>query len=307
VKIIVTGAGGFLGGALTTRLVADGHHVMAIARKHRDHWWQCPSGMQVLDKIDLLHADECEFAFTSFEADQCYHLAAAMGGRAFTHGYDAACAMNAALDLNVFTSFRGGRLFYASSACAELESGEADGLYGEAKRYAERALQAISSDRGYEARVARLYGAFGPHGDWKPPRAKAPADLIRKALEAVGTHNRIEVWGNGQQRRSYLYVDDAVDGMIATMNAGSRALMTIASDEVVTIGELARECAVQCNVPTRIQFVAGPVGPLDRTPDTFGTKAVLGWAPKVSLAEGIARTIPWIKEQMNVARVPDEA
>src|ERR1700676_596437 len=234
--ILCTGAGGFLGGALCARLIADGHEVIGVDIKPHVEWWQRPTGAACF-RADLRHFEACADLLKG--VDQVYHLASAMGGRGYIDSEEVACAGNAVIDLNMLRAAAEAgvkRFFLASSACVypklyqhdpalwvalkESMVGppyDADGVYGTQKLYSEIACGAYQRANAMDIRAARLHGAYGPMGDWDSGKEKAPAALMRKAIEARMSGNPMRVWGTGTARRSFMYVDDAVEGMVRLM------------------------------------------------------------------------------------------
>lgn len=332
-KAVVTGAGGFIGGHLAARLAADanpGDRIVGIDIKPHEEWWQRP--VRTLTMRRDLRISDPSVVRAMEGADECYHLACDMGGRGWIDSQEEACAMNAMLDLQVIKAARDAgvkRVFYASTACVYHEAYQGweeravfslreemieamggfrpDGMYGLAKLYGEKSCAAFTD---LDTRIGRFHGVFGPHGSWNDGREKAPAALMRKVATQVMQRRRgdgsaapdIEVWGDGKQTRSFMHVDDAVEGMIRLMRSDVKAPVNLGSEETVTMDEMVRTIAGIAGLDNlSIRHVEGPVGVTARTSDNTLIRQVLGWAPSISLEEGIRRTYPWIAEQVEAA------
>jgi GDP-D-mannose 3',5'-epimerase len=325
VRIAITGAGGFLAGHLAKRLRADGHNVVGIDIKPLEQWWQA-SVDYAWHGIDIRGFRLNANPFRGL--DRIYHLACDMGGRGYIEAHESACAMNAMLDTMVLhlAAVAGvPRLFYASSACIYPAGAqrarksvplfeqlgdppwEPDGMYGFEKLFGELAAQAFAKEHGLEVRIGRYHGIFGSHGSWNDGREKAPAAMMRKAIHSARTGSVIDVWGVGDQRRTFLHVDDAVEATVLLMESECSAPLNIGSEEVVTINELAGMCAEIVGAKGPIVHSIGPEGPHSRASDNALIRKVLGWAPKLTLREGLALTIPWIADQMDLAEAVEAA
>jgi len=310
-RCVVTGAGGFIGGHLVQRLLYEGAYVTAVDVKPLVEWWQV-CGAAVNARTDLSTADGAG------HADEVYHLAANMGGIGWIEGHRAdICAENTRIDINVLEMARAakvGRLLYTSSACvypAELqgEVGQplaewhADGRhpepgYGEQKLYTERLCHYYREDYGLETRVARLHNVYGPRGSWTGGREKSPAAICRKVAE-VKDGGEIEVWGDGEQTRSYCYVDDVVDGLVRLMRSDYPGPVNVGSDRLVSINELVRMVSAAAGKRVDVRHVPGPLGVRGRNADlTLATQVLGGWRPEVSLEQGLAQTYDWIRMQV---------
>ena len=325
-KIVITGAGGFLGGHLHKRLVEDGHKVYGVDIKHHDDWWQRANAMT--HRQDLRWPNSVTTSIMR-EADEVYHLACDMGGRGYIDTHEADCAMNAALDLAVLkcaVEARVKRFFYASSACVypvELQGkvygatsggflNEAmadppwhpDDMYGHAKLFGELSCAAFAADYGLHVRIGRFHGVYGSHGDWSGGREKAPAALMRKVAEAKrdaedGGKPVVVVWGDGTATRTFMHVDDAVEGMIRLMRSGVQTPMNLGSAESVSVTDLLTTIAEVAGLDRfDVRHVDGPVGVDHRASDNSLIRRFLKWEPGIELREGIKRTYPWIEEQV---------
>ena len=313
-KVAVLGASGLIGRALVEYLVRDGHRVTAVARKPVDEWGYRPECM-AWGETDLSK----DTAFHWLVDDEwVFHVAGNVGGRAFTDGHEAECAMNTLLDMQVLKgciehkSVR--RLFYASSACVYPTPDPPDGgytefdalpvtaldMYGWAKLYAELAYFQATRKTEVELRCARLDGVFGPGAHWKGERAKAPMALMRKAIMAKRHGWPIEVWGDGQQQRAYLSASDAAAAIAALMASDLEGPVNIGSDAVLTMDGLARLCARFAGVQPEIVHVPGPTGPQRRHLSMAKIKPI--WTPpRLSTAIGLYETHQWLLQRMEVA------
>jgi nucleoside-diphosphate-sugar epimerase len=314
----VTGAGGFIGAHLVTHLKAKGHKVIAIDIK-------APQFSTIdadLYKVMDLRTNVAALAKLIEGVDRVWHLAANMGGMGVIGNpdYDLDVMQdNLRIDMNVLeASMMGkvGRLLFSSSACVYPESrqlmdrsealheveaypAEPDTEYGWAKLTTER-LCALYSTRGkLETRVARFHNIYGPLGTWQGGREKAPAAICRKMAEARRDgEDVIDVWGDGEQRRSFCYIDDCLSGLEALMESSYALPLNIGSDRSVSINELVRLVAAVAGVEVRLNHVVGPVGVRGRNSDNRKCLEVLEWSPQVTLEEGIAVTYDWIEGQV---------
>ena len=255
--------------------------------------------------------------------DEIYQLAADMGGAGFvfTGENDADIMHNSALiNLNVLEACvnrNSRRIFYSSSACMYPERNQLDpsnpncaedsaypadpdSEYGWEKLFSERLYLAFARNKGMETRIARYHNIFGPEGSWNDGREKAPAALCRKvAMAADG--GEIEIWGDGKQTRSFLYVDECIEGTLRLMRSDWREPVNIGSDEMVSINELAHMIAGVAGMKVRLRHVSGPLGVAGRNSDNRLIEKVLGWRPTAKLRDGIAKTYPWIAEQVRAS------
>jgi nucleoside-diphosphate-sugar epimerase len=313
---LVCGAGGFIGSHLAARLKAEGMRVRGVDLKRPEF------GASAADEFlvgDLRDADFCRtVAAPGF--DEVYQLAADMGGAGFvfTGENDAAIMHNSAcINLNMLEAVRAagaGRMFYSSSACiypahnqedpdnpncAEESAYPAapDSEYGWEKLFSERLYLAYARNHGLPVRIARYHNIFGPRGTWRGGREKAPAALCRKVAEAAegGT---IEIWGDGRQTRSFLYIDECVEGTLRLARSEVQGPLNIGSDEMISIDGLARMAIGLSGKRVELRHVDGPTGVRGRNSDNRMIRAALGWAPSRPLAEGIAETYRWVAAQV---------
>lgn len=320
--ILVTGAGGALGGHLVRRLLDDGHRVRAVDIKPIGQWWQRHERAHNWAGIDLSLWEEAQRAVA--DIDLVYNLAANMGGIGFITGEQAACGLTVLITAHMLKAAAGAgvqRFVQTSSACiypthiqgrpdaAALREEDAwpanpDHLYGAEKLYGEQLAMAISRDHGLETRIARLHNVYGPYGEWRGGREKAPAALCRKVAEAkLEGRDAIEIWGDGQQTRSFCYVDDFVEGIIRIGASDHAEPINLGSSELVTIDELATIVEKVAGVAMRHEYdPSKPQGVRGRCSDNTLILEKLGWEPATPLEVGIAKLYPWIEQEVDRAR-----
>ena len=314
-RLLVCGAGGFIGGHLVKRLKEEGHWVRGADMKPQDF------STSVADQFTLGDLRDQNFARRVVEGiDQVYQLAADMGGAGylFTGAHDAAVMHNSAIiNLNVLEfGYRAGvqKFFFSSSACIyptynqeDPESPKCsedsvypaapDGEYGWEKLFSERLYLAYMRNYGVSVRIARFHNIFGPNGVWKGGREKAPAAICRKVAEARH-HGEIEIWGDGCQTRSFLYIDDCVEGIRRLMESDFAGPANIGSDEMVTIDQLTRLIMQIAGKNLSVRHIVGPVGVRGRNSDNRLIEQKLGWRPSTPLREGLEKTYVWIQKQV---------
>jgi nucleoside-diphosphate-sugar epimerase len=319
-RILILGGGGFIGGSLAARLMAQGHYVRIVDLKmheFRDH------AAIANDYIigDLRDHKTVKDTLTS-DIDTVFQLAADMGGAGyvFTGEHDADIMHNSAMInlhvAEVASKVKPNRIFYSSSACMYPEHNQMDPLnpncaedsaypaapdseYGWEKLFSERMFLAFSRNYKLNVKIARFHNIFGPHGTFDGGREKAPAAMIRKVLSA---EDHIDVWGDGKQTRSFLYIEDCLDALLQlTYNDRFSGPVNIGSEEMVTIDELARLAIRIADRPElQIRHIDGPMGVRGRCSDNLLILDKLGWEPKFSLDKGMRLTAAWIRSQMNL-------
>lgn len=320
-RILVNGGGGFIGSHLVKSLKADGHWVRSVDLKRTPF---SPSPADEFIVGDL--RDPNLVAEVVQGIDTVYQLAADMGGAGyiFTGEHDADVMHNSAT-INLNTLHHGVRagvkkLFYSSSACiyplynqldpdnpncaeASAYPADPDSEYGWEKLFSERLFFSFMRNHGVQVRVARFHNVFGPEGAWNDGREKAPAALCRKIAEAPegGT---IEIWGDGQQTRSFLYIDECLEAMRRFMASDFPGPLNIGSAEMVTVNGLANMIMEIAGKPLTIRNIDGPLGVRGRNSDNTLIQEKLGWKPSAPLRDGIARTYRWIHSQVEKARAP---
>ena len=322
-RVLVTGAGGFIGHHLVTYLKQRGYWVRGVDLKLPEY---TPVDADEFDLLDLRRADACEAALAG-GIDHVYALAADMGGMGFISNHHAEILHNNAL-INIHTldaARRAGvqRYLYSSSACIYPEHLQTNAnvtplreddaypaapqdAYGWEKLITEKLCEYYASDYGMETRIVRFHNIYGPNGTYDGGREKAPAALARKvALASEG--GEIEIWGDGEQTRSFCFVDDCVEGIYRLMQSDYRSPLNLGTDRMVTINQLAQIIiGISGKQGIRIRHVDGPQGVRGRNSDNSRLRHVLGWEPQIDLEEGLAPTYRWIEEQVSqsLPRVP---
>lgn len=313
---LVLGAGGFIGGHLVKRLKREGFWVRGVDLKLPEY--------AETEADDFVMADLREQsvvrAVIDRRFDEVYQLAADMGGAGyiFTGEHDADIMHNSAtINLNVADACHRRtvkRLFYSSSACmypaynqedpdnpncAEDSAYPAapDSEYGWEKLFSERLFLAYNRNHGTEFRVARFHNIFGPEGTWDGGKEKAPAAMCRKVAQA-NTGGTIDIWGDGLQTRSFLYVDECLEGSTRLLRSGFEGPVNIGSDEMVTINQLAGLVAEIAGKTIHLNHIPGPLGVRGRNSDNRMIEERLGWRPSQPLVAGLERTYEWIERQV---------
>jgi len=310
-KVLVAGAGGFIGGHLVKRLKLEGFWVRGVDIKRHEFSESGADEVVLGDLRDPIVAREVMEGI-----DEVYQLAADMGGAGyiFTGEHDAVVMHNSAtINLNCLES---GRLmgvkkfFYSSSACIYPEYNQLDpdnpkcseasaypaapdSEYGWEKLFSERLYLAYMRNYGIQVRIARFHNIFGPEGTWCGGREKAPAALSRKVAEAANG-DQIEIWGDGRQTRSFLYIDECLEGVRRLMDSDYTGPINIGSDEMVTINQLAAVIAEIAEKKLTIRHIPGPLGVRGRNSDNRLIHEVLRWSPSRPLREGLETTYRWI-------------
>ena len=313
---LVCGAGGFIGGHLVKKLKREGFWVRGVDLKHNDYSETHADEFVIGDLRDpQLVREVIDRPF-----DETYQLAADMGGAGyiFTGENDADVMHNSAtINLNVLDAARRRdnlRIFYSSSACIYPERNQEDpdnpnctedsaypaapdSEYGWEKLFSERLYFAYCRNYGLEPRVARFHNIFGPEGTWDGGKEKAPAALCRKVAQAVDG-GEIEIWGDGRQTRSFLYVDECLDGVLRLTRSDFPGPVNIGSDEMVSINQLALMVAEVAGKSIAIRNIPGPTGVRGRNSDNTRIREALGWAPSRQLIDGLRPTYAWIEGEV---------
>jgi GDP-D-mannose 3',5'-epimerase len=314
-KVTVTGAGGFIGHHLVSYLKARGCWVRGVDIKYPEY---CRTNADEFELLDVRRWDNCLQATRG--VDEVYALAADMGGMGFISCHHAQILYNNSLiNLHTLDAARTNgvkRYLYTSSACVYPEykqmqtnvtplkeedayPAQPQDAYGWEKLVSERLCSHYREDYGIETRIVRFHNIFGPLGTWDGGREKAPAAMCRKVAAAKLSGNpEIEIWGDGEQTRSFCHVDDCVEGIHRLMRSDFHEPLNLGQDRMVTINELADMVAGIAGVRITKKHVPGPMGVRGRNSDNTLLRHVLGWEPAISLEEGLARTYPWIEEQV---------
>ncbi len=319
-KIAVCGAGGFIGGHLVKTLLDNGVDVVrAIDIKPIDEWYQASAGVENLS-LDLKDKDNCHRAAKGVTA--VFQLAADMGGMGFIENNKALCMLSVLTSTHMLMAARDAgvqRFFYSSSACVyngdkqksadvvPLKEEDAypampeDG-YGWEKLFTERMCRHFEEDFGLQCRVARYHNVYGPLGTWDGGREKAPAAMCRKVLEAkMSGKHEIEIWGDGKQTRSFMFIDDCTRGTQMIMESDIHEPLNLGSNELVTINQLVDIVEEIAGVKLQRKYkLDAPKGVNGRNSDNTKILKLLGWEPSIRLKEGMAKTYEWIESQMLV-------
>ena len=319
-KVAVCGAGGFIGGHLVQSLLDQGIEVVrAIDIKPLDEWYQYSKGVENLS-LDLKEKENCQKAAKGVTA--VFQLAADMGGMGFIENNKALCMLSVLTNTHMLMAAKDAgvkRFFYSSSACVyngdkqknpevvPLKEEDAypalpeDG-YGWEKLFSERMCRHFEEDFGLQCRVARYHNVYGPLGTWTGGREKAPAAICRKVLEAkMSGKHEIEIWGDGKQTRSFMYIDDCTKGTQMIMESDIHEPLNLGSDELVTIDQLVSIVEEIAGIKLERRYNLGaPKGVNGRNSDNTKIKKLMGWEPSIRLKEGMAKTYQWIESQMLV-------
>lgn len=316
--VLVCGAGGFIGGHLVNTMFAEGAAtVRAVDVKPFGDWYQKnPSAENRI--LDLQLRDSCLKATEGIDA--VFQLAADMGGMGFIENNKALCMLSVLTNTHMLMAARESgvkRFFYSSSACVynadkqkspdviALKEEDAypalpeDG-YGWEKLFSERMCRHYREDYGLETRVARFHNVYGPLGTWTGGREKAPAAISRKVLEAKqsGSH-QIEIWGDGHQTRSFMYIDDCTKGVVDIFSSDILEPINLGSSELVTINQLVDIAEDIAGVKLKRNYnLSAPKGVNGRNSDNTLIQKLLGWEPSIRLRDGMERTMEWIEQQM---------
>ena len=316
-KILVAGAGGFIGGHLVQELVKKGNHVRAVDIKPLNEWYQVSTDADNL-VLDLRLRDNCYQAVNGYQ--EVFNFAADMGGMGFIENNKAACMISVLINTHLLLAAREcgiERFFYASSACVYNGDKQTDphnpGLkesdaypalaedgYGWEKLFSERMCRHFREDFGMATRVARFHNVYGPFGTFDGGREKAPAAISRKVIEAGITKKKeIVIWGDGNQTRSFMYIDDCIKGIQAIMYSDIEEPLNLGSSEMVSINQLVDIVEDIAGYKLeRIYDLKAPKGVRGRNSENTLIKKYLGWEPSISLRTGMKKTYDWISEQV---------
>jgi nucleoside-diphosphate-sugar epimerase len=316
-KALVCGAGGFIGGHLVKRLKDEGYWVRGVDIKQHEYR---ETAADDFIQGDLREQDFCRRITADIQFDELYQLAADMGGAGyiFTGEHDAVVMHNSAsINLNMAEQAKKTgikKVFYSSSACIypasiqeevnnpglkETDAYPAgpDSEYGWEKLFSERMYLAYARNFGMEVHIARFHNIFGPYGTWAGGREKAPAAMCRKVAE-TSDGNEIEIWGDGEQTRTFLYVDECLEGIRRLMESKVSGPVNIGSDELISINGLAKMAMEIAEKKLVFKHIPGPLGVRGRSSDNTYIQQVLGWRPTTKLIDGMRVTYQWIAEQV---------
>lgn len=321
-KVLVTGGGGFIGHHLITHLKKSGYWVRGVDLKYPEFTQTDADEFEILD---LRRWDNCLQATRGI--DEVYALAADMGGMGFISKYHAQILHNNIL-INTHTieaaRLNGAqRYFYSSSACVYPEylqtetdvvplkeedayPAQPQDAYGWEKLITEQMCTHYREQYGLETRIVRFHNIFGPYGTWEGGREKAPAALSRKIAVAKLTGNpTIDIWGDGEQTRSFCYIDDCLEGVTRLMRSDYCEPLNLGQDRMVTINELADIIAAIAGIEIVKNHIPGPQGVRGRNSDNTRLRRVLGWEPQVSLEQGLEKTYTWIEDNVRARLAQD--
>ncbi len=316
-KVLVAGAGGFIGGHLVKALLHSGHSVRAVDCKPMDAWHQVWQGAANV-VADLSRLEACETAVESI--DTVFNLAADMGGMGFIEANKAACMLSVLINTHLLVAARDASVelyFYSSSACVYPASAQQSTLivplrersaypaepedgYGWEKLFSERMCRHFSEDYGISVRVARYHNVYGPLGTYAGGREKAPAAICRKAVEAkLSGHHEIEIWGDGEQTRSFMYISDCIEGTLRMASSEISGPLNIGSAELVSINELVTMVEDLAHIRLKRNYNrSAPQGVRGRNSDNSLIRKELGWEPSISLRHGLEQTYRWIYDDI---------
>ena len=316
--VVVTGAGGFIGGNLVADLRRKGYaRIRAVDVKPWDEWYQLFGDVENLS-LDLNLKENCETAAQG--AGDIYNLAANMGGMGFIEHNKALCMLSVLINTHMLQAARKygvQRYFYSSSACVYNGDKQKDpdnpGLkeedaypalaedgYGWEKLFSERMCRHFHEDYGLYTRVARFHNVYGPFGTWDGGREKAPAAICRKVIEAkLGGRHEIVIWGSGHQTRSFMYIDDCLQGVGLIMNSGILEPINLGSSEMVSINQLVDIVEDIAGIKLkRIYDLDAPKGVMGRNSENTLIQRYLNWEPDIPLRTGLEKTYAWIYDQL---------
>ena len=320
-RILVTGAGGFIGGHLVDKLILEGHEIIAVDNKPFENWYQRFDQSQNFVADLKLIENAMKY---SVGVEQVYNLAADMGGMGFIENNKAKCMESVLINTHLLqASVKNNveKFFFSSSACvyasfrqdsldiAPLKESDAypadpeDG-YGWEKLFSERMCRHFQEDYGIKTYVARYHNVYGPNGTYAGGREKVPAAACRKIIEAVKSGSyEIEIWGDGRQLRSFTYISDCIEGSIKLMNSNFSNPINIGSSEMISINDLYKSIIEVNGLPfEKFKFshdLSAPQGVRGRSSNNDLCLQTLGWEPTISFATGIKETFDWIAKELN--------
>ena len=319
-NILICGGGGFIGGHLANDLINKGYNVRVVDKKPLNQWYQSISGTEQL-VLDLELKENCMQAAEGM--DQVYNLACNMGGMGFIENNHALCMLSVLINVHMLMAAKEHNIkkfLYSSSACAyptykqdQILSSEAQALaepdaypadpesgYGWEKLFNEILTGFYESDYDMDVRIPRFHNVYGPYGTWQGGREKAPAALCRKIINAKRTGDlEIEVWGDGEQTRSFMYIDDCLTGMEKMWSSGYSEPMNLGSSEMVSINQLIDMIEQIAGIQVKRKYdLTKPQGVRGRNSDNTLIKQVTGWEPSTNLQNGLEKTYAWIEEQI---------
>ena len=316
-KILVTGAGGFIGGHLVSRLINNGHEVIGVDIKPLNEWHQVFEKSKNFTR-DMTLLDNCMEMAEGM--DEVINMACNMGGMGFIENNKALCMLSVLVNTHMLIAckkFKVKKYFFSSSACVYNADKQKDpsvtGLketdaypampedgYGWEKLFSERMCRHFLEDYGLDVKVARYHNIYGPHGTYEGGREKAPAALCRKIIQAIFDNKEtIDVWGDGNQTRSFLYIEDCLDATLDFINSEHHGPINIGSEEKVSINEMIEKIEKISNKKFKKNYqLDKPKGVRGRNSENTLIRSLLNWDPKFTLLQGLEKTYHWIKEEM---------
>jgi nucleoside-diphosphate-sugar epimerase len=315
--VVVTGAGGFIGGHLVAKLLAEGKSVRAVDIKPFDEWYQVHGDAENLVR-DCRNLAACREILRG-EAEEVFNLACDMGGMGFIETHRADCMISVLINTHMLMAAREveiGRYFYSSSACVyagykqqqydvtalkeeDAYPADAEDGYGWEKLFSERLCRHVREDYGMATRMARYHNVYGPNGTWDGGREKAPAAVCRKIAiaELTGKHE-IEIWGTGEQTRSYMYIDDCTHGTLMIARGHFFDPINLGSSEMVSVNELVSVVEEIAGITVARKYVPGFLGVKGRNSDNTLIVKEFGWEPSTRLRDGLATTYAWVRDEV---------
>ena len=320
-KILVVGAGGFIGGHLIKKILENGNSVVAADIKPKEYWFQDFDNVKNYYSSDMKDISNCREV--TKDIDYVFNMACNMGGMGFIENNKAECMQSVLINTNLLIACKENKAqkyFFSSSACAynitkqkdvfieglkeeDAYPAEPEDGYGWEKLFSERMCRHFMEDYGLEIRIARYHNIYGPYGTYDGGREKAPAALCRKVIQAKKDNkDTIDVWGDGEQTRSFLYVDECVEGTLRLFESNYSEPVNIGSDEQVSINQM---IDIICGISGETNFKKNyqldkPKGVRGRSSNNDLVKKVLNWSYKMSLKDGLAKTYKWIENEMSL-------
>ena len=319
-KILIVGAGGFIGGHLTKKLLENNNSIVAADIKPKEYWFQDFENVKNYYSMDMKEINNCRKVTKNI--DYVFNMACNMGGMGFIENNKAECMQSVLINTNLLIACKEDgikKYFFSSSACAYNKSKQQDvfveGLkendaypadpedgYGWEKLFSERMCRHFMEDYGIEVRIGRYHNIYGPYGTFDGGREKAPAALCRKVIEAKQNNKKkIEVWGDGKQTRTFLYIDDCIEGTLRLFESNYSEPVNIGSDEQVSINQMIEiiENVTNTKKLERVYQLDKPKGVRGRSSNNDLVKKILNWSFKIKLKEGLKKTYNWISGEMS--------
>jgi len=321
-KVLVAGAGGFIGGHLVKKLKSDGHELICVDIKPLEYWFQLDDNNQNYS-LDLKEYENCQKIFNN-KIDYVFNMACNMGGMGFIENNKAECMLSVLINTNLLRACKEKKIkkyLFSSSACVYNASKQKDtfipGLkeedaypampedgYGWEKLFSERMCRHFYEDFGVDVRIVRYHNVYGPMGTFDGGREKAPAALCRKVINAkINNENEVEVWGDGEQTRSFMFIDDCIKGTLKIFESDYRDVFNVGSDEQVSINQMLDKIENISNYKFKRKYLLDkPKGVRGRSSDNTFIKSKINWAPSISLEEGLKKTYSWIEEEIKLKK-----